>query len=40
MSNRREFDSVSLLARSARERLLLACVPIAFIWAAIAWALW
>ena len=26
--------------RSARERLLLACVPIAFIWAAIAWALW
>jgi hypothetical protein len=40
MLNRRPRESISLLALGAGERVLLAFLPIALIWVAVAWALY
>jgi len=40
MPDRKYRHPMSVLALSAYERLLIACVLIALIWTAVAWALW
>ena len=39
MASRRERNTISLLARGAVQRALLACIPISIIWMIVAWAL-
>jgi hypothetical protein len=40
MPDPKRHRAVSVLAVSAYERLLIACVLIALVWAVVAWALW